>query len=195
MQTYLERAFRYSCIFPMILLILACGFAMPLVVVSTQQVFSMFFVYLIILWSLKFSHLQIKRAELFRLDQQVIRYWKTGWLLSSMLILLLSFYWLVWAGVAGALVQASLYYWFLWKQQEKGLDWEKMVHVEEQRLHQIYQFINLFTDVPEITAKVKRRRYLDPLLTHIKRESKTLIFTCLQEDWQEVLILVVFISG
>ena len=37
-------------------------------------------------------------------------------------------------------------------------DWigRKMVHVEEQRLHKIYQFINLFTDVPEITAKVKK---------------------------------------
>ena len=55
---------------------------MPLVVVSTEQSFSMFFVYLIILWSLKFSHLQIKRAELFRLDQQVIRYWKLGWFSS-----------------------------------------------------------------------------------------------------------------
>lgn len=82
MQTYLERAFRYSCIFPLIFLILACGLAMPLVVVSTEQSFSMFFVYLIILWSLKFSHLQIKRAELFRLDQQVIRYWKLGWFFS-----------------------------------------------------------------------------------------------------------------
>ena len=56
---------------------------MPLVVVSTEQSFSMFFVYLIILWSLKFSHLQIKRAELFRLDQQVIRYWKLGWFFFS----------------------------------------------------------------------------------------------------------------
>lgn len=71
----------------------------------------MFFVYLIILWSLKFSHLQIKRAELFRLDQQVIRYWKLGWFFFSDL-LFLSFYWLIWAGIAGALVQASLYYWF-----------------------------------------------------------------------------------
>ena len=62
----------------------------------------------------------------------------------------------------------------LWKQQEKGLDWEKMVHVEEHRLHQIYQFINLFTDVPEITAKIKRRRYLDPILTHIKENQKHL---------------------
>ena len=53
-------------------------------VVSTEQSFSMFFVYLIILWSLKFSHLQIKRAELFRLDQQVIRYWKLGWFFSSL---------------------------------------------------------------------------------------------------------------
>ena len=121
MQTYLERAFRYSCIFPLIFLILACGLAMPLVVVSTEQSFSMFFVYLIILWSLKFSHLQIKRAELFRLDQQVIRYWKLGWFFSSLIFLFLSFYWMIWAGIAGALVQASLYYWFLWKQQEK--DW------------------------------------------------------------------------
>lgn len=113
---------------------------------------------------------------------------------SSLIFLFLSFYWLIWAGIAGALVQASLYYWFLWKQQEKGLDWEKMVHVEEHRLHQIYQFINLFTDVPEITAKIKRRRYLDPILTHIKRESKNTYLYLFARRLARGSDLVVFIS-
>ncbi|MDY4307324.1 ABC transporter permease [Enterococcus mundtii] len=52
----------------------------------------------------------------------------------------------------------------------------KMIQLEKQRLHQIYQFINLFTDVPEITAKVKRRRYLDPVLRGIKKETKNTYF-------------------
>ncbi|WP_165005431.1 MULTISPECIES: ABC transporter permease [unclassified Enterococcus] len=169
MRSYLQQAFRYSCIFPMLLLGLAGGFAMPLVVVSTGQPFSFFFVYLVILWCLKTSHLQIKRAELFRFDPALIRNWKVGWGITSMGLLLLSVYGSVWGGLIGALVQAGVYYWYLWRHLAKHLDWEKMIQMEEQRLHQIYQFINLFTDVPEITARVKRRSYLDPLLQKIQK--------------------------
>ena len=42
-----------------------------------------------------------------------------------------------------------------------------MIHMEETRLHRIYRFINLFTDVPQITAAAKRRKYLDGLLNRI----------------------------
>ncbi|MGM9902789.1 hypothetical protein A5844_002470 [Enterococcus sp. 10A9_DIV0425] len=171
MHGYLQQAFRYSCLFPMIGLGLAGGFAMPLVVVTTQQPFSMFFIYLGILWSLKFSHLQLKRAGFFRLDQKVMNFWKSAWWVSTLIILLLTFYTTVWLGFLLALIQSGLYYWFLWKKLTAHLDWEKMIQSEKQRLHQIYQFINLFTDVPEITAKVKRRRYLDPALHWIKNET------------------------
>src|SRR5699024_11173662 len=36
----------------------------------------------------------------------------------------------------------------------------------------LYRFVNLFTDVPEITASVKRRSYLDFLLSRISFEQK-----------------------
>ncbi|MBF8808571.1 MAG: ABC transporter permease [Enterococcus lacertideformus] len=170
MRGYLQRALHYSCIYPFLFLGLTCGFAMPLVVVTTEQSFS--FVYLCILWCLKGSQLQIKRAELFRIEKETLSLWKFLWILSTFLLLLMAIYGVIWISLLGAIVQFSIYYWFLWKKMDHRLDWEKMVQREDQRLHQIYQFINLFTDVPEITAKVKRRRYLDPLLQKIKKETK-----------------------
>ena len=47
------------------------------------------------------------------------------------------------------------------------LDWEKMITKEQHRLYRLYRVINLFTDVPEITAQIKRRKYLDGLLAKI----------------------------
>ena len=169
MHQYLQRAFLYSSLFPFLFLGLACGFSMPLVVVTTGQPFSFYFVYLLILWGLKSSQLQIKRVELFRIEEKKLMVWKASWYLSTLLILLLTVYGWLWLGLLAMLIQLNIYFWFLWKNMTYRLDWEKMIQKEEQRLHQIYQFINLFTDVPEITSKVKRRRYLDPLLQHTKK--------------------------
>ena len=169
MHQYLQRAFLYSSLFPSLFLGLACGFSMPLVVVTTGKPFSFYFVYLLILWGLKSSQLQIKRVELFRIEEKKLMVWKASWYLSTLLILLLTVYGWLWLGLLAMLIQLNIYFWFLWKNMTYRLDWEKMIQKEEQRLHQIYQFINLFTDVPEITSKVKRRRYLDPLLQHTKK--------------------------
>lgn len=43
-----------------------------------------------------------------------------------------------------------------------------MVSSEQQRMHRIYQFINLFTDIPSLKGKVRRRKYLDGFLKGIK---------------------------
>lgn len=43
------------------------------------------------------------------------------------------------------------------------VDWQKAIAKESQRLDSVYRFFNLFTDVPNLTGKIKRRRYLDPL--------------------------------
>lgn len=169
MHQYLQRAFLYSSLFPSLFLGLACGFSMPLVVVTTGKPFSFYFVYLLILWGLKSSQLQIKRVELFRIEEKKLMVWKASWYLSTLLILLLTVYGWLWLGLLAMLIQLNIYFWFLWKNMTYRLDWEKMIQKEEQRLHQIYQFINLFTNVPEITSKVKRRRYLDPLLQHTKK--------------------------
>jgi ABC-2 type transport system permease protein len=55
-----------------------------------------------------------------------------------------------------------------------ALDWEHAVNLEANRVHRIYRFIALFTDVPEITGRVRRRKYLDwalPLLAPDKRDT------------------------
>ena len=62
---------------------------------------------------------------------------------------------MIWAGITGCISTGKVYITGFCGSNNKKKDWigEKMVHVEEHRLHQIYQFINLFTDVPESTAK------------------------------------------
>lgn len=39
-----------------------------------------------------------------------------------------------------------------------------MIERENKRLYQVYRFFNLFTDVPYVQSKAKRRKYLDKLL-------------------------------
>lgn len=43
-----------------------------------------------------------------------------------------------------------------------------MIQKEQNRMHRIYKFIQLFTDIPEVSSTVKRRKYLDPLLGVVK---------------------------
>lgn len=47
---------------------------------------------------------------------------------------------------------------------KSNLLWDKMIERENKRLYQVYRFFNLFTDVPYVQSKAKRRKYLDKLL-------------------------------
>lgn len=44
---------------------------------------------------------------------------------------------------------------------DHSLKWEAMIEIEEARLHTLYRFIELFTDVPQMDTKVKRLSVLD----------------------------------
>ncbi|MBW1605712.1 ABC transporter permease [Lactobacillus sp. Sy-1] len=50
----------------------------------------------------------------------------------------------------------------------KSLDWRYLIEIEDARMLAVYKFFNLFTDVPNIQATNKRRRYLDFLVNRIK---------------------------
>ncbi|CEG29630.1 ABC transporter permease [Bacillus sp. B-jedd] len=49
----------------------------------------------------------------------------------------------------------------------KGLKWEALIAGEEKRMMAFYRLANLFTDVPHLKESVKRRRWLDFLLSGI----------------------------
>ncbi len=172
MKSYLKRGLRYSMILPAVILVLTGGFAMPLVVVSTGNPFSMYFIYLVMLFCLKISEFQVRWAALTRMPEKSLKMWRGLWMGTSLAVLLAALYFSVWVGAASALIQAIVFYWFLQKKNTASLDWEKMVKQEESRLYQIYRFINLFTDVPEVTSRVKRKKYFDFLLGRIKTTSQ-----------------------
>ncbi|MBP2241083.1 ABC-2 type transport system permease protein [Cytobacillus eiseniae] len=44
---------------------------------------------------------------------------------------------------------------------KKGLKWEFLIEQEERRMSSFYRFANMFTDVPNLRDRVKRRQWLD----------------------------------
>lgn len=173
MNTYLNRAIRYSFWLPIVALFLMGGMSMPLVVVSTGWAFSTFFYFIVMLGILKASHLRLQKYELYQVKSRERSLWFAVWLATSIVAIAFSLYVLPLAGPLAAGVQAVLFYLVLKKKEAAvSLDWELMVQKEKNRMHRIYQFIHLFTDVPEISSSVKRRKFLDPLLNKIKKTSQ-----------------------
>lgn len=173
MNSYLKRAMRYSFWLPLVALFLVGGMSMPLVVVSTGWAFSTFSYFIVMLGILKVSHLRLQKYELYQISTNERLQWFTVWFITSLVSIGLSLYVSPLVGVLVAVIQVSLFYLVLNKKElAASLDWELMVQKEKNRMHRIYQFIHLFTDVPEISSSVKRRKYLDPLLGKIKKTSQ-----------------------
>lgn len=59
----------------------------------------------------------------------------------------------------------SFYFWNVTKQ--KPLPWEELIWQEAQAMRRFYRLANLFSDVPHIQEKAKRRRWMDWLLRFI----------------------------
>ncbi|AKP66776.1 ABC transporter permease [Companilactobacillus ginsenosidimutans] len=56
------------------------------------------------------------------------------------------------------------------------LQWQKAIADENQRMFRVKRFYNLFTDVPGVSSKIKRRKWLDFLFSGIKNEHKNTYF-------------------
>lgn len=53
------------------------------------------------------------------------------------------------------------------------LNWEQMIVYEQTRKRRVYQFISMFTDVPNMPSKVSRKKYLDIFLKEKNASSAT----------------------
>lgn len=54
--------------------------------------------------------------------------------------------------------------------QQPAINWRLATAVEMQRMDSVYRFFNLFTDVPSIQGKVKRRRWLSGLMNWLAKD-------------------------
>ena len=114
---------------------------------------------------IKVTDLWLQRLSLYQ-GQEQRNNQRVLWVIAAVSSLLASLYVAPWVGLLLAVLQAA---WFNLQCRPTGLllGWDRMIHMEETRLHRIYRFINLFTDVPQITAAAKRRKYLDGLLNRM----------------------------
>ena len=171
MGSYLSRGVRHSLAFPFAVELLVCGALLPLVVLAKQISFINFFFYLFMLWGLKYSHLRLQRLACYQKTYEQARRLFLLWFIASGVIIFVSLYVTAWVGTVLAFV-LTFGFLSLTQEKERLLDWSKMIDRENARLHRIYQFINLFTDVPEVEAKVHRRKYLDFLLARISSKQE-----------------------
>ncbi|UTW70722.1 ABC transporter permease [Anaerobacillus sp. HL2] len=86
-----------------------------------------------------------------------------------------------------------LYYQSIKKQH--SLKWEYLIEVEDQMVMFFYRIANMFTDVPKIGTKVKRRRMLSSVsnLFPFNQESYVFLFTYLKSFIRKLMIILVFI--
>lgn len=88
-------------------------------------------------------------------------YLKLGWTLFGFLIYLF-------------VLSIGKYGWFLaqtpFLSKERRLEWDRVIQYERKRKQKILQFYSLFTHVKGISNHVKRRHYLDGILSFIKKQ-------------------------
>ncbi|MFJ5715025.1 ABC transporter permease [Neobacillus sp. NPDC093127] len=74
-------------------------------------------------------------------------------------------------------VMAFYYRSFFVRTRNMGLKWDKLIDGEEKRMASFYRLANMFTDVPQLKATVKRRKWLDIFINRIAfAEDKTFLY-------------------
>lgn len=173
MSSYLKAALRHSFGLPAVCILLSVGIAMPLLIAVGNATLVDFAIYLLLLLSLKASYLLQLGQTLFQANLATKRRAVTTWYVSSLIFLVIGLYFSNWLALLLSIILLTYLHKLLNQSfNQKQLDWEGMVAGEQQRMKRIYQFINLFTDVPGISGKIKRRKFLDPLLARIPQIQK-----------------------
>ena len=65
------------------------------------------------------------------------------------------------------LLLIGLFFYYRVATRGKILKWDRLIALERKRLISFYRIANLFTDVPSLSSKVARRKWLDGFLTFI----------------------------
>jgi ABC-2 type transport system permease protein len=77
----------------------------------------------------------------------------------------------VYAFAVAGIMGAYLCYLFF-QTKGKSLPWERLIQQEQRRMMLFYRVANMFTDVPQLKGRVKRRKWLDVFVRGIEFSSK-----------------------
>lgn len=174
---YFKKSLAVSFFLQLYLLLMVLAVFMPMYVQVYHGEFKSFFTFLLIIAVMKVWNLLIRwhvqffvQATVHLLDS-FIRYG-----LNALFLYFLFMNSFVLMTIVIVIMIILYVYW--WKQTiEKGLKWEYLIDQEEKRMTSFYRIANLFTDVPKLKDRVKRRKWLDWLLGRVSfRSEDTYLF-------------------
>ncbi|HAQ06695.1 MAG TPA: ABC transporter permease [Bacillus bacterium] len=169
LETKLSIYFRKSVIFSLALqsylLLLILAVLMPMHVKVNGADFKSFFILLFVLILMKWINLIIRWKvqhnieTSMKVSDSTVRY-----SINAVLIyFLFSDAHLIFMAVP-AIALVLLVFYFNKQTKTKGLKWEQLIEEEERRMNSFYRIANLFTDVPKLRDRTKRRIWLDWLV-------------------------------
>jgi ABC-2 type transport system permease protein len=173
LETRLEGFFKKSIwisFFGQIyLLLIGLAVLMPLYAAVNQGNFKRFFPFLLIMLIVKFVNLMIRwhlqyyrESNVSRMDS-IIRFF-----VNLVLLYLLFSNASIYFVMAALVILLGLYVYYKNHTKEKGLNWDLLIEQDERRMTSFYRLANLFTDVPKLKNRIKRRKWLDGLLVRIR---------------------------
>ncbi len=168
MKTYFRQAYGYSLFLGALISLAGLVAALPLASVTSRTSSWTIALLVIVTLFVKSGWLNLSYLQL-SVSQSQHQYWRwlkwigpvlvwgITWLLSPVVGLCLSTLWLI---VTSWLVRSN-----------SAINWRVAVIAEQNRMATVYRFFNLFTDVPNLQGRVKRRSYLNFIVNWLGQQS------------------------
>ncbi|EDP68026.1 hypothetical protein CAT7_02202 [Carnobacterium sp. AT7] len=177
MAEYFKQAKWRSLWLPIFAIVLIIGAIMPLLVAMSGFAFSDMIYFMVILIILKEVDLNV---QMLNLKIKESKEWvKIQIILFSIFFIvnILALFISPIVGLVAAIILTISYRLLLNRKNDyQTYQWEKMIKDESNRMKRIYQFINLFTDIPALKGSVKRRGYLDAFLKPIQKNNSNAFY-------------------
>ncbi|MBP3041357.1 ABC transporter permease [Bacillaceae bacterium Marseille-Q3522] len=165
---YFRKALIFSFFMQLYFLVISLAVVMPLYAQRHHGDYRNFILFLLLILFAKAINLLIRwdilrfvEVSVHRIDT-VIRFLLNGVFLYLLFSDAAFFFLLI-----VAVIYIGVFLIFHNQVKGKGLKWELLIAFEERRMMAFYRLANLFTDVPQLRNRVKRRKWLDGMLSFL----------------------------
>ncbi len=174
LKSYFTRSILLSWIFQGYVVLLVLAALMPMYAKVTGANFNNFISVLLLLLIMKFFNLYISWYVLKyqEVSASQVDVW-IRFLINGVLVYLVISEAMIFLPVLTLLLLFGLFLYYRGTTRQKILKWDRLVALERKRLLSFYRIANLFTDVPSLSSKVARRKWLDGILAFIPFQQKS----------------------
>lgn len=163
MQAYFKQDFNYSLWPAMLTSLLGISIALPLGMTITKINVIQMLLIIITGLAIKTTSLAVNFQDISwsAMSTAQSRLWRWG---LALICWIVAWY----LGFAYACILALLAcFWRLRQLKQLRINWRLAVEVEDDRMMSLYRFFNLFTDVPMVQGRIRRRRWANPIINFL----------------------------